>query len=194
MPRLLLTVFVVTLLLAPSSARADEEPGPDAGHRFMIEFGPYTAWGQFKGTVDHARDDGRVDEIRGALGIGLQWEYAPIPYLGLGVKIDIHLPPEDPSYLMVLPTLALRGILPLAHNKMELFVMAQVGATYLQYGKDFVGYGWSAAGDLGIAYQVGRRWGAQFHAGYLYVTAANGDFDMTQPYCIRGFVGVYYRL
>ena len=161
----------------------------------MVDIAPYTAWGGFMGEVDPGGAWGKVYSSRGALGIALHWEYNPIPYIGVGFKVDIQLPVDKPSFLMVLPTAGLRGILPLMDDRLELFILAQVGATYLQYGDTFVGYGWNVSGALGAGYHLGRRWGVQLHAGYMYCTAASGDeWEIEIPASLRGFFGIFYRL
>ena len=182
------TLLITAILLSPVGAGAqpakvapptepEAQPAPnrDAGHRFGVDFSPYTSWGHFFGRIDSSvlgRE--KVDALRGALGVALHWEYNPIPYIGVGFKVDIELPTDKPGYLMVMPTLALRGILPLMRGRLELFIRAQVGATYLQY-EDFVGYGYAVSGDLGVGYRITRRWGVQIHGGARIVQAWSGD-------------------
>ena len=160
----------------------------------MVDLAPYTAWSWFTGQVEASNGTMEVEDTRGTIGVGLHWEYNPIPYIGVGVKLDVQIPVGDPRFLMALPTLAMRGILPLMDGRLELFAMVQFGVTYLQYGDYFVGYGWNVSGGLGAGYQITRRWGLQLHVDYQYLTAYQGDYKIEQAVGTRGFFGFYYKL
>jgi len=207
MHRAALTLLIASLLSAPTLARAEDpsehppEPAPetetsrDSGHRFMVDIAPYTAWSWYYGNVEAysgVRD--KEDLYRGAVGIALHWEYDPIPYLGIGVKVDIELPVDKPSFLNVRPTLALRGILPLLQDRLELFILAQLGAVYLQYGDGYVGYGYVVSADVGVGYKITRRWGVHLHGGFRFFETWMGDDDLAGPLGAQAAFGIFYLL
>jgi len=189
-------ILLAALMLAGTPAWAEaphppaEQPDRDAGHRFGVDFAPYSVWSWYFGDVQ-GRSDSKLDASRSAFGVGLHWEYAPIRYFGAGVRVDVQLPGRDEQFLLVLPSITLRGVLPI--GRWEIFLLAQGGAAYLQYG-DFVGYGYNLGADLGVGYRVSRRWGVQLHGGYQFVATYSGDDTIRQPFALRGLLGFYYLL
>ena len=114
------------------------------------------------------------------LGFALGYEYRLHRYVSLGLEAQYFrfIPAKIDGFDL---PIIVRGILPLAADKIELWVEAGFGVSFrvvdmsYRYASTEYGFGWTVHAGGGIRYRLTRQWAVSFRAAVHFARHEVGD-------------------